>query len=358
MTEAKTLVVLIPAFPANEQEKNWLPTQQLFLRWIKKLFPDVNIIVLSFVYPDRISEYEWEGIKVFSFNGMRFRKLRRFLLLRKVWNQLKQIKRKQGITGILSFWCGECALIGSYFGKRYSINHRIMICGQDARKKNKLVKFIRPAANELIALSDFLVDEFYRNHHIRPAYMIPNGIDVSIFSTNDLARDIDIIGVGSLSRLKQYDFFVEIVAGLKKKKPTLKAMLCGNGEDMERITRMRREHSLEDTIDMPGMLAPAEAIRMMQRAKIFLHPSSYEGFSSACLEALYAGAHVISFTKPMHHDIKNWHIVKIKEEMKQKAWELLNDPHIVYEPVMVYSMEDCVKKTMNSLGFAEMQKKA
>lgn len=350
MHKGKTLVVLIPAFPANELEKNWLPTQQMILRWIKKTFPEINIIVLSFVYPDRLSEYQWEGVKVFSFNGMKFRKLRRVLLWRKIWKQLKQINREHEITGILSFWCGECALIGSYFGKRYAIDHRIMICGQDARKKNKLVRFIRPSSNELIAISDFLSDEFYRNHHIKPAHMIPNAIDISMFPPSAETRDIDVIGVGSLSILKQYDFFVDIVAQLRKRKPTIKAALCGDGEDTERIKRIIKDLSLEDTISMPGMLAPTEAIRMMQRAKIFLHPSSYEGFSSACLEALYAGANVISFTKPMHHDIQNWHIVKTKDEMFKKASELLQQNRLFDDKVIVYSIEDSVKKLMQLFG--------
>ena len=53
----------------------------------------------------------------------------------------------------------------------------------------------------------------------------------------------------------------------------------------------------------------------MQRTKIFLHTSSYEGFSGACLEALYAGAHVISFCEPMKQKIDHWHIVKDEKEM-------------------------------------------
>jgi glycosyltransferase involved in cell wall biosynthesis len=356
MHKAQTLVVLIPAFPANEQEKNWLPTQQLFLVWVKKMFPGIQIIVLSLIYPDRISEYEWEGLKVLSFDGMRYRKLKQPLLWRRIWKQLSKINNTQAITGILSFWCGECALIGRYFSRLHSIAHRIVICGQDAREKNKLVRFIRPAANELIAISDFLADEFYRNHHIMPAHIIPNGIDTSLFSTDRSTRDIDVIGVGSLSRLKQYDLFIEIIAGLKKEMPDIRAVLCGDGEDVDRIKKMREDYFLENIVDMPGLLVPSKAIRMMQRAKIFLHPSSYEGFSMACLEALYAGAHVISFTKPMHHDIQNWHIVKTKEEMQQKALELLKDPDIVYEPVMLYSMNDTVKKIMGLFEFSETQK--
>jgi glycosyltransferase involved in cell wall biosynthesis len=100
-------------------------------------------------------------------------------------------------------------------------------------------------------------------------------------------------------------------------------MLCGDGEDRNRIEEMIRQHSMEEYLELSGHLPYADVLKLMQRSKILLHPSSYEGFGMVCLEALYAGAHVISFTQPMHHDIKNWHVVKTTEEMQAKASELL-----------------------------------
>ena len=90
---------------------------------------------------------------------------------------------------------------------------------------------------------------------------------------------------------------------------------------------------------------------MMHRAKILLHPSSYEGFSSVCLEALYAGAHVISFIQPMHHGIKHWHVVKSAAEMQAKAQELLSSASTNYECVLAYSMENSVKAIMNLFDY-------
>ncbi len=78
----------------------------------------------------------------------------------------------------------------------------------------------------------------------------------------------------------------------------------------------------------------------MQRCKIFLHPSAYEGFSTVCLEALYAGAHVISFRRPGHQLLEHWHVVCTPQEMLEKALELLEDPLTDYHPVFPYSMED------------------
>jgi len=351
-SKKKRLVILTPAFPANESEVNWVHSLQLFLNSIKKLFPEIEIIVLTFIYPHDISSYQWNGIGVFSFDGMSYKKYKRPLLWRNIWKKLSEINKQERISIILSIWCSECALVGKYFGKRNSIKHFTWICGQDARKKNKLVKFIRPLPTELIAKSDFLVDEFYRNHHIKPAYLIPNGVDTSLFGQSG-ERDNDIMGAGSLSFLKQYDIFVEVIAGLKANRPGIKAMLCGDGEHEEGIKKMREDLSLQQNITLAGMLTPAETIKLMQRSKILLHPSSYEGFSMACCEALYAGAHVISFVKTMHHEIKNWHVVTSKEEMQQKAFELLYDPQLNHERVFTFSMDDSSTSMMELFGLAD-----
>ena len=354
-SKTKRLVILTPAFPANESEENWVHSLQLFLHSVKRLFPEIEIIVISFIYPHNISKYEWNGIEIFSFDGMSYRKYRRPLLWGKIWNKLSEINKQKKITIILSIWCGECALVGKYFGKRNSIKHFAWICGQDARAKNKLVKYIRPLPTELIAKSDFLVDEFYRNHHIRPAYLIPNGIDLSMFTSPGEERDIDVMAAGSLSYLKQYDIFMEVVAQLKNKKPGIRATLCGDGtgEDAKQVKKMREDLSLEHNVTLTGMIPPARVVQLMQRSKIFLHPSSYEGFSMVCYEALYAGAHVISFVKTTYHDIKNWHVVQTKEQMLQKTLELLNDPQLTFEKVFTYSMDDSASQMMNLFGFID-----
>ena len=352
-SRAKRLVILTPAFPANESEENWVHSLQLFLHSVKRLLPEIEIIVISFIYPPNISNYEWNGIEVFSFDGMNYRKYKRPLLWGKIWKKLSEINKQGKITTILSIWCGECALVGKYFGKRNSIKHFAWICGQDAREKNKLVKYIRPLPTELIAKSDFLVDEFYRNHRVRPAYLIPNGIDTSLFGTPTKERDIDVLGAGSLSFLKQYDIFVEVIAGLKTSIPGIRAVLCGDGEHEDGIKKMREDLSLQENLTLTGMLTPAETIKQMQKAKIFLHPSSYEGFSMACCEALYAGAHVISFVRTMHHEIKNWHVVASKGEMQQKAFELLNDPQLNHAQISTYSMDESAASMMELFGLAD-----
>jgi glycosyltransferase involved in cell wall biosynthesis/ubiquinone/menaquinone biosynthesis C-methylase UbiE len=347
MSRCKTLVILTPAFPADESPVNWVTTQQLFVKTVKETFPHLKVIVLSLYYPYSASSYEWHGIPVTSFNGTLYRKVRRILFWRRIWKQLSAIRRREEVIGLFSFWCGECALIGHYFGKRYDIRHYCWLCGQDARKTNRLVKFIHPRPDELIAMSDFLEQEFFRNHGIRPQYMIPNGIAPKDFPSSGTGlRDIDILGVGTLSRFKQYHLFVDIIDSLRQSLPAIKGIHCGEGEDRERIQAQIGAKGLEAHFTLLGETPHQEVLAIMQRTKILLHTSDYEGFGVVCLEALYAGAHVISFIKPMNREIAHWHVVRTMEEMTEKARQLLSARDTEYTPVCPYLMEDTVKAVL------------
>ena len=107
----------------------------------------------------------------------------------------------------------------------------------------------------------------------------------------------------------------------------------------------------QDIIELTGEKPHHETLALMQRSKIFLHTSCYEGFSTVCLEALYAGCQVISFIKPMDHDIDHWHIVKSKSEMVQKVIDVLKNPATEYTQVMPYVMDDTARSVMKLFDY-------
>jgi len=346
----KTILIFSPAFAASEADTIWLPWLQIFVKALNKNFPRLNVIVFAFQYPHTTKTYQWHNNTVIPFNGLHKKKAGRLLMWLKILYSVKKIKRAHNLAGIFSLWCTECTFVAKYAAVFFRLKYLCWIIGQEAREENNYVRRISPGAGSLVAMSDFLADEFYKNYKIRPGHIVPNGIDTSLFHA-PVHKDIDIIGVGSLSALKQYDIFVEIVAALKKNMPAIHVVLCGDGEERERIKMMIEELSLGENITLTGTLHYAKALEMIQRAKILLHPSSYEGFSSVCLEALYAGAHVISFIQPMHHDIKHWHIVKTTGEMLAKASGLLASADTNYEPVLAYSMDDSAKAIMNLFSY-------
>lgn len=342
----KTFIIFSPAFPSGEDDSAWVPSLQTFVIAVNRNFPELDVIIFAFQYPYSTKAYTWYNNTVIPFNGFYKGRTARLLMWMKIFSEVRKIKNQYDILGIFSQWCTECTFVAKYISKFFKLRYYCWIHGGDARATNTYVKRIRPASSSLIAMSDFLADEFYKNHNLRPQYIVPNGIDISMFKNIPLVKDIDVIGVGAFSVLKQYDVFVEIVAALKKNIPGIKTILCGDGEERIHIETMITNLFLDENIMVTGFLPHVQSIQMMQRSKILIHPSAYEGFSSACLEALYSGAHVISFIQPMKHEIKNWHIVKTKEEMLQRALTLLENTNTEYERVSAYSMNESAKEIM------------
>lgn len=340
------LVILTPGFPEDEQDTSCLPFLQSLIRTINKDFPLLQIIVVSFQYPYMSSGYLWNGNTIFSFGGRNKGKLSRRFLWFRVWRKLKKIKDESNVIGLFSLWLGECALLGHRFGKKFGIKHFCWILGQDAKGNNKYVQKIKPQSEELIAISDFVADEFFKNYLIRPLHIIPNGIDKELFQQASFERTIDVLGAGSLIPLKQYDLFINCIEELRKSIPNIYTLIAGKGPEEFLLRKSIIERKLQNSLVLNGELAHADLLKLMKQAKVFLHPSSYEGFSMACLEALYAGCHVISFCKPMNIDLKNWHIVKTEKEMVKKTCEIFSQPDLEYKSVMPYSINETAKSVM------------
>jgi glycosyltransferase involved in cell wall biosynthesis len=344
MNKPLLFIILIPGFPSSESDKNCLPFQQKFVKALKESDPEMEVAVLAFQYPYTNKTYNWHGIPVHPFGGKNKGGLFRFLLRRKLFKKLEALNKVYQITGLLSFWCGECAIVGKKFADRHQLKHYCWICGQDAMKENKYPLRMNAGSYDLIALSDFLQEEFYFNHGIRPAHVVAPGIDLSDFAKRDQPKEIDLLAAGSLIPLKQFEIFVETVAVLKKSFPSVKAVLAGAGPEKEKLKDLVRLFALEDHLDITGELPHPELMVMMQNTKLFLHTSRYEGFGVVCLEALHAGAAVISFVKPMTEKIDNWHIAKNKEDMADIATKLLERNTYKAGDTFAFDIRQTVKK--------------
>lgn len=341
--KTKALVILSPGFPANETDSTCIPPQQVFVKALNDVDPALQIIVLTFQYPFFSSEYYWHGIKVISF-GNRFnsRIIRRFTGLR-VWFTLLALYNDYHIVGLLSFWLGKCAYLGSLFARKKKLKHFTWLLGQDAKTGNKYFTKAKPTGDSLIALSDFLVREFHKNYGIRPAHIIPVGIDTNMFGNETFDRDIDIIGAGNLIPLKQYDVFLAVISEMKNVFPAIKAVLCGDGPERSRLKEKAAMLSLEENITFAGRLAHTQVLALMQRSKIFLHTSDYEGFGAVCVEALYAGNQVVSFVRPMDGDITNWHIAHDQAHMITLLKHLLSTNQQMYQAVLPFPVQENAK---------------
>lgn len=346
MPKPETLVILSPGFPVNEGDSTCLPPQQVFVRGLKQSYPNLNIIVLSLEYPFAKAQYKWFGIDVMAFGGRSRGGLLRLLNWIKVWQALKKMNKQHHVIGLLSFWFDECAFIGHFFAKRYSLKHLSWILGQDAKPGNRYFKWIKPKAEELIALSDFVRKEVYKNYGIMPQHTITTGVNVKLFGHVEPRRDIDILGAGSLIALKQYDVFIEAVKAISRYMPDVRAVICGKGPEKNKLINLIKQHGLERNILLRYEIPHAEVLGLMQRSKVFLHPSAYEGFGAVLLEALYAGAHVVSFVKPMDEPIEHHHVVGNNAEMYSKLFELLLEKNLDDSSVLAYPIQQVAANIM------------
>lgn len=353
MNPQRTLVIISPGFPSDEKDTTCLPAQQLFVRSLNKLFPELRIMIIALQYPYRRDRYLWFGNMVISLNGKSIPKWLRPWVWVNAYYHLEKIHTQTGITGMLSFWCHETALVGKLFASRKRIMHKIWIKGQDARKNNFFVRVIRPAAHELVALSESLADAFEKNHQVRPAHIVPNGVDRSMYGQVKRKREIDVLGAGSLIPLKQYSIFISVVRALIRVKPDLRVVLIGAGPELQRLRAQIDKNYLGEHIVMPGEVPHQEVISCMEQAKIFLHPSTYEGYSTVCLEALAAGCHVVSFVAAEKRQIPHWHIVENEAAMKAACAELLLS-ETDFTPVSVHTMDDSAKKMMALFNVAAL----
>lgn len=337
-----TLIIISPGFPKDVDDTTCLPAQQLFVKTLNRIWPELKVIVVALQYPRHAKQYIWHGNEIIPFNGLSYGKILRPVLWWRVSRRLEKVHNKKD-TGVLSFWYTDTALVGKRFARKHGLRHYCWILGQDARKQNPYARWLNVDGMEIIALSDFLANEFLRNHGERPSFIIPNGIDPAAFEPYGATeRSIDLLGVGSLIPLKQYEVFIDVVADLKQNQPHIRAVLCGAGPEEGRLREKIRTLDLEQNILLAGEVPHKEALSMMQKSRILLHPSSYEGYSSACVEALYAGCHVISFTRPEERDIDHWHVVVTQEEMTTKAAEILDGSD--FSSVLVHSMEESARK--------------
>jgi len=351
MSEANsTLILLTPGFPENEEDTTCLPFAQTYIIALKESYPDLEIIIIAFQYPFFRNSYSWKNNEVICMGGAGKGEGHRLVLWFRVWRTLMKLNKEKNVIGLFSLWCTECSLTGHYFSKFYKLKHYIWLCGQDAKSGNKYVRYIRPKEDELVAMSDFLKMEFYRNFSISPKHVIPLCLDIKQFSGKPAARDIDILGVGSLIPLKQYDVFINVIKKLTEHLPLINTIICGKGPEENSLKTLIATAKLDGNIFLAGEVAHPHVLTLMQRTKIFLHTSNYEGFGLVCLEALYAGAHVISFTKPMDHQILHWHHVNNEGEMFEKLYEILTTPETDYQSVQPFASSDLAHAMMELYG--------
>ncbi len=105
-----------------------------------------------------------------------------------------------------------------------------------------------------------------------------------------------LITVGSLTRQKGQWHLLRVLNEVRKSRPLVKLAILGEGELRGMLSDMITALQLKDEVLLAGF--KNNPFKYMNRAKIFVLPSLYEGFPNALVEAMACGVPVVASDCP------------------------------------------------------------
>ncbi len=126
-------------------------------------------------------------------------------------------------------------------------------------------------------------------------HIIPNGIDIERIERIVPSSDgCDILFAGRLIKEKNVDMLLEAVNHLRQTVTDIKCHIIGDGPEKERLIGLACECRLLDNVKFSGFMGYDEIIACMKSSKVFVLPSTREGFGMVVIEAFACGVPVIT----------------------------------------------------------------
>jgi glycosyltransferase involved in cell wall biosynthesis len=126
--------------------------------------------------------------------------------------------------------------------------------------------------------------------------IIPNGIDLMrIRSITPSSELWDIIFVGRLIREKHADLIIHAVNLLQLENPDIRALIIGEGPEYNTLKNLINDKKIDSPIHISGFYQDHDdLIAQLKSSKVFVLPSTREGFGITALEALACGLPVVT----------------------------------------------------------------
>jgi glycosyltransferase involved in cell wall biosynthesis len=321
------VVMLVPGFPRTEKETDCLPPLQALVKAVARRNPALAVHVVSFHYPFERSDYPWNGAIVHALGGRN----RAFPFRLSTWiqaaTQVLQLSTSNHLIAIHSHWLAECTYVGSWISRLTRTRHIATIRGQDALISNPYLRHLRLQGMTITAGSEKAARAFQRSTGRPVDDVIPTGLDSDVLVAGRAScRSIDILGVGSLTPIKDFALFVHVIAELLNFHPKLKCMIIGDGPERRALEKQIDDYKLKDVVRLAGHVSREKVLDTMRESRIFLHTSQYEGQGYVLLEALACGLPVVCLDVGYAGSDPNVYRCRSASEMAAVLKELLSSP--------------------------------
>lgn len=176
----------------------------------------------------------------------------------------------------------------------------ITLVGKD-KTYEPVVTFSINESDAITAVSENLKEETYKSFHItKPIEVITNFVDVKRFAKKPIDAFKKVIApngekiflhASNFRKVKRVQDVIKVFAKVNREVPS-KLMMVGDGPERPGAEELARELGIDTEVRFVGKQEQMEDILAI--SDIFMLPSEYESFGLAALEAMAAGAIVIS----------------------------------------------------------------
>lgn len=167
--------------------------------------------------------------------------------------------------------------------------------------------------DKIISVSEQTTNSLVGTLHVDPANVetIVNGISFAyINGVSPSLESSDFVFVGRLLAHKNVDVLIDAVEKIVKKTPntTLRCLIIGDGPEREALEQMVSEKHLEGRVVFKGIVERMDDLYgLMKASKVFVLPSTREGFGITVIEANACGLPVITVD---HHQNAARHLIR------------------------------------------------
>ena len=151
--------------------------------------------------------------------------------------------------------------------------------------------------DEIISVSKHTTDKLKHNLKCKKKiYTIPNGNDFEkIQKIKPSGEKTDVIFAGRLLSHKNVDVLIKSIQLIKERKLKINCFIIGDGPEKKNLELLTKKLKLEKNINFLGFLENNDDIyAQMKSSKVFVLPSTREGFGIVVIEANACGIPVIT----------------------------------------------------------------
>lgn len=163
-------------------------------------------------------------------------------------------------------------------------------------------RIVTHLTDEIVAVSELTKGDLRKIGVRNDIKVIPNGVDFTIISeVVPSNQESDIIFAGRLIKEKNIDLLVKSIRCVKGKTPNISCIIIGDGPERNNLKGLIHELNLENNILMTGFVQEhKQVLSYMKSSRVFVSPSTREGFGISALEANACGLPVITVSHPQN----------------------------------------------------------